>query len=228
MNSTPLAPQVFTKPIIIKQLGMQDYLACWQAMKDFTQERNANTQDELWLVQHPAIFTLGQAGKAEHILNAHQIPIVKTDRGGQVTYHGPGQLVAYLLIDIKRLGIGARALVSAIENSIIHSLAFYDIKAFAKKEAPGVYVLPNKNINDAKIAALGLRIRKGCSYHGLSVNFEMDLKPFSYINPCGYEGQAVTQVTELNSLATLQEFTQQLINNICAQLNLNAVLSSDH
>lgn len=218
--------------VIVKYLGQQNYETCWQAMKTFTDQRQADTLDELWLVQHPPVFTLGQAGKTEHILNAHDISIVKSDRGGQVTYHGPGQVIIYLLINIKRLGLGARALVTAIENSIIESLACYDIKAFAKKEAPGVYVSinsqANNTTNDAKIAALGLRIRKGCSYHGLSVNFDMDLSPFSYINPCGYEGQAVTQIKSLNDKLQRQTFEEQLIKNLCHQLHLNAVLTEQH
>jgi lipoyl(octanoyl) transferase len=203
----------------IRYLDQQDYLNCWQAMKDFTDQRNDQTLDELWLVKHPAVFTLGQAGLDEHILNAHDIPVVKTDRGGQVTYHGQGQIVLYLLINIKRLGFGARKLVTTIENSIIETLKQNNIHAFAKKEAPGVYVNINK-LNDAKIAALGLRIRKGCSYHGLSINFDMDLTPFSYINPCGYEGQAVTQVNDINNKISKTEFQQQLLNNLCEELGL--------
>lgn len=215
--------------VMIKHLAEQNYLPCWQAMKSFTDQRQSDTLDEIWIVQHPPVFTLGQAGKVEHILNAHDIPIVNSDRGGQVTYHGPGQIIIYLLINIKRLGLGARALVTAIEESIIQSLATYDIPAFAKKDAPGVYISmhPEQNfiVNDAKIAALGLRIRRGCSYHGLSVNFEMDLKPFSYINPCGYEGQAVSQVTALIKEISLQEFEQALLKNLCEQLKLNAILA---
>jgi len=214
------------KELIIRQLGKQNYLTCWQSMKEFTELRTLDTADELWLVQHPPVFTLGQAGKSEHILNAHDIDIVESDRGGQVTYHGPGQIIIYCLIDIKRLGLGPRAFVKSIENSIINSLALYKIPAFAKKEAPGVYVKLNNQINDAKIAALGLRIRKGCSYHGLSFNFDMDLTPFSYINPCGYEGQAVTQLKTLNNTLSYAEFEQVLCQQLCEQLQLPAVSQS--
>jgi len=186
------------RPINVLQPGLVAYPDCWQAMKNFTDQRNTESMDELWLLQHSPVFTLGQAGKAEHILNAHNIPLVNSDRGGQVTYHGPGQIIVYLLLDIKRLGLGPRALVNVMENSIIKTLADYGIDAYAKKDAPGVYVeSENPLINSAKIAALGLRIRKGCSYHGLSLNFNMDLKPFSYINPCGYAGQRVTQINDL-------------------------------
>lgn len=221
----------------IKYLGQQDYHACWLAMKDFTEQRNSDTPDQLWIVEHPQVFTLGQAGKPEHILNAKNIPIAQSDRGGQVTYHGPGQIIIYTLIDIKRLGIGARALVSAIENSIIESLANISIDAFAKKDAPGVYVDTQANttgqeINDklsspdAKIAALGLRIRKGCSYHGLSINFDMNLEPFSYINPCGYEGQSVTQVKTFQPSLDKQVFEANIIQKLCEHLQLKMVTES--
>ncbi len=202
----------------IKKLGRQSYQECWQAMRNFTETRSSDTPDELWLVEHTPVFTLGQAGKSEHILNPHDIKIVNSDRGGQVTYHGPGQIVIYTLIDIKRLGLGARALVTAIENSVINSLRNIDIHSAAKKEAPGVYVNSTQSPNNAKIAALGLRIRKGCSYHGLSVNFDMDLSPFSYINPCGYEGQAVTQVKDLSPNILQSDFEEQLLNELAIQL----------
>lgn len=160
-------------------------------MKSFTLARTAETPDELWLLQHRPVFTLGQAGKAEHILDPHTIPVQKIDRGGQVTYHGPGQLMIYTLIDTKRRKFGIRQLVDAIEQSIINMLSSYSIEAKAKPGAPGVYV------NDEKIAALGLRIKKGCSYHGLSLNIDMDLTPFTYINPCGYPDLKVTQLKDL-------------------------------
>ncbi len=214
------------KQLNIKHLGKQDYLGSWQAMIQFTNNRDKDTEDELWIVEHPPVFTLGQAGKKTHILDAHDIEIVESDRGGQVTYHGPGQIVVYLLIDIKRLGKGARQLVSIIEESIIASLNEINIPAFAKKEAPGVYVLkkdlPETSAalsNDAKIAALGLRIRKGCSYHGLSLNFDMDLTPFSYINPCGYEGQAVCQVKNFERNITKEELVDNLVEQLSKRLN---------
>lgn len=176
--------------MIIKELGCLPFADVWQQMRDFTESRTAETPDELWLLEHPAVFTLGQAGKPEHILMASNIPIVKTDRGGQVTYHGQGQLVGYCLFDVKRLGIGVRELVELLEDCLVDALAHYGIQAWANREAHGVY------IETKKIASLGLRIRKGCSYHGFSLNVAMDLTPFSYINPCGYAGLQMTQMSE--------------------------------
>lgn len=168
-----------------------DYLPVWQAMRSFTENRQPDTPDELWLLSHRPVFTQGQAGKPEHLLNPGDIPVVQIDRGGQVTYHGPGQLVAYLMIDVRRAGTGVRELVESIEQSVIDMLAGFGIAAQSQRKAPGVYV------KGAKIAALGLRIRHGRSYHGLSVNVDMDLSPFCRINPCGYEGMAVTQLRDL-------------------------------
>ncbi|MCU1727772.1 lipoyl(octanoyl) transferase LipB [Pseudomonas sp. 7P_10.2_Bac1] len=176
----------------IRELGQLDYERTWLAMQRFTDERRhkPDTQDEVWLVQHPPVFTQGQAGKAEHLLLPGDIPVVKSDRGGQVTYHGPGQLVAYLLLDVRRLGFGVRELVSRMEQCLIDLLATYGITAAAKADAPGVYV------DGAKIASLGLRIRNGCSFHGLALNVDMDLEPFRRINPCGYAGLAMTQLRD--------------------------------
>ena len=174
----------------VRELGVQAYEPVWHAMQDFTNQRTAATADELWLVQHPSVFTQGQAGKAEHLLLPGDIPVVQVDRGGQVTYHGPGQLVAYPLVDVRRLGLGVRELVSRIEQSLIDLLASYGVSAEARADAPGVYV------NGAKIASLGLRIRRGCSFHGLALNVDMDLQPFQRINPCGYAGLAMTQLTD--------------------------------
>ncbi|WP_407312593.1 lipoyl(octanoyl) transferase LipB [Pseudomonas sp. nanlin1] len=173
-----------------RELGEQGYVPVWQAMQRFTDQRDASTPDEVWLVQHPPVFTQGQAGKAEHLLLPGDIPVVKVDRGGQVTYHGPGQLVVYLLLDVKRLGFGVRELVSRMEQCLIDLLAGYGIVAAAKADAPGVYV------QGAKIASLGLRIRRGCSFHGLALNVQMDLGPFARINPCGYAGLAMTQMCD--------------------------------
>ena len=170
----------------VRELGVQAYEPVWHAMQDFTNQRTADTADELWLVQHPPVFTQGQAGKAEHLLLPGDIPVVQVDRGGQVTYHGPGQLVAYPLVDVRRLGLGVRELVSRIEQSLIDLLASYGVSAEARADAPGVYV------NGAKIASLGLRIRRGCSFHGLALNVDMDLQPFQRINQCGYAGLAMT------------------------------------
>ncbi len=178
---------------IIRHLGLQNYEAVWQQMKTFTDNRTATTADEIWLLEHPPIFTQGQAGKPEHVLNPGNIPIIQTDRGGQVTYHGPGQLVAYILIDLNRLKIGTRQLVCGIEKAIIRVLDEYQIKAKGDRNAPGVYV------NGAKICSIGLRVRKGCSYHGLAFNLNMDLEPFSRINPCGYQGLKITQLRDFVS-----------------------------
>ena len=176
----------------IRELGLADYESTWLAMQRFTDMRKErpDTQDEVWLVQHPPVFTQGQAGKAEHLLLPGDIPVVKSDRGGQVTYHGPGQLVAYLLLDVRRLGFGVRELVSRMERCLIELLASYGVTAAAKPDAPGVYV------DGAKIASLGLRIRNGCSFHGLALNVDMDLEPFRRINPCGYAGLAMTQLRD--------------------------------
>ncbi|MES2871155.1 MAG: lipoyl(octanoyl) transferase LipB [Pseudomonadota bacterium] len=173
-----------------RELGQADYEPTWLAMKRFTDGRGPHTPDEVWLVQHPPVFTQGQAGKAEHLLLPGDIPVVKSDRGGQVTYHGPGQLVAYLLLDVRRLGFGVRELVSRMERCLIDLLASYGVSAAAKADAPGVYV------DGDKIASLGLRIRNGCSFHGLALNVDMDLEPFRRINPCGYAGLAMTQLRD--------------------------------
>ena len=173
-----------------RELGQVAYEPTWLAMKRFTDDRGPHTQDEVWLVQHPSVFTQGQAGKAEHLLLPGDIPVVKSDRGGQVTYHGPGQLVAYLLLDVRRLGFGVRELVSRMERCLIDLLASYGVSAVAKADAPGVYV------DGDKIASLGLRIRNGCSFHGLALNVDMDLEPFRRINPCGYAGLAMTQLRD--------------------------------
>ena len=180
-----------TNQVLIRYLGEQPYKATIDKMKAFTHDRTADTPDELWVLQHPPVFTLGQAGKSEHLLNPGDIPVEKVDRGGQVTYHGPGQLVVYLLVNIKRRRLGVRHLVSLIEDSVIACLADLGLTAEARQDAPGVYV------DGAKIAALGLRIHKGCAYHGLSFNLAMDMEPFQRINPCGYANLPVTQLSEL-------------------------------
>ena len=177
-------------PLGFRELGQVDYQPTWHAMQRFTDTRSADTPDEIWLLEHSPVFTQGQAGKAEHVLFPGDIPVVQVDRGGQVTYHGPGQLVAYLLLDVRRSGIGVRELVSRIERSLIDLLASYGVSANAKPDAPGVYV------NGAKIASLGLRIRNGRSFHGLALNVDMDLQPFQRINPCGYAGMAMTQLAD--------------------------------
>jgi lipoyl(octanoyl) transferase len=194
--------------IHIKALGMVDYEPTWRAMQKFTAERTAETLDEIWLLQHPPTYTLGQAGKPEHLLNPTSIPVVKIDRGGQITYHGPGQIVAYLLVDLHRWKINVRELVRLMEQAVIDLLAEYGVKAEGREDAPGVYV------DDAKIAALGLKIKTGCSYHGLSFNVDMDLSPFDNINPCGYEGLRVTQAIECGISVPWEELQAQLTQNL--------------
>lgn len=178
-------------PLQVRDLGLVDYQPTLEAMRRFTAERDASSADEIWLLQHPRVFTQGQAGKAEHVLAAGDIPIVQVERGGQVTYHGPGQLVAYLLLDIRRRGMGVRELVSLMEQALVDLLADFGISAAPQADAPGVYV------GAAKIASLGLRIRRGCSFHGLALNVDMDLEPFRRINPCGYAGLQMTQMRDL-------------------------------
>jgi len=197
---------------LIKTLGLVEYIATWQAMKAFTANRNDETQDEIWVLQHLPVFTLGIAGKPEHILNTNSIPIVKTDRGGQVTYHGPGQIVAYLLLDIRRLRLGVRELVRCMENAVIGLLKEYRIEAIGRNEAPGVYV------DQAKIASVGLKIKKNFCYHGIALNVGMDLKPFSYINPCGYPGLRMTQTTDLGISDNLDTLGIKLVNHLKKQL----------
>ncbi len=178
--------------LIIRTLGRQDYEPVWRAMSNFTDQRDEDTADELWLVEHPPVFTQGQAGKQEHLLMPGDIPVVQVDRGGQVTYHGPGQLVGYPLINLRRRGLGVRELVTHTESTIVDTLAELGIKAYPKADAPGVYV------DEAKIASLGFRIRRGCSYHGLSLNVDMDLAAFLRINPCGYQGLQMVRTIDLS------------------------------
>jgi len=197
---------------VIRHLGEVDYQKTWQAMQDFTDFRGKDTADELWFLQHPPVYTLGKNGKLEHVLNAQDIPVVNSDRGGQVTYHGPGQIVVYTMLDLSRLKIGVRELVTRIEQSIIDLLADYGVESNARRDAPGVYV------NNAKIAALGLRVRKGCSFHGLALNVDMDLEPFNRINPCGYEGLEVTQlknfVNDVDIENVISDLQQKLLKNL--------------
>ena len=203
-------------PLKIRRLGRQPYEATWQAMRAFTDNRTADTPDELWLLEHDPVFTLGQAGKMEHVLAAGDIPVVPVDRGGQVTYHGPGQIVGYPLIDLRRTGVGVRELVHRIEQALIDTLAHWDVLALRREGAPGVYV------GDAKVAALGLRVRRGCSFHGLAFNVAMDLEPFHRINPCGYKGLAVTQLLDLGGPSRLAEVEEVLIGEFCRQFGFDA------
>lgn len=203
--------------LIVKKLGRQDYEPVWKAMHDFTDTRDENSVDEIWLVEHNPVFTQGQAGKAEHVLNPGDIPIVQSDRGGQVTYHGPGQLVVYFLINIRRKKFGVRDLVTHIENLVINTLKAYNIDSAARPDAPGVYV------DGKKICSLGLRIRKGCSFHGLALNVNMDLSPFLRINPCGYEGMEMIQVSQFGGPESLEPVEQQLIQELVALLDYDQV-----
>jgi len=205
--------------VIVKQLGLVEYEPTWRAMQAFTDARTDETPDEIWLLEHPPVFTQGQAGKPEHVLQLSAIPIIPIDRGGQVTYHGPGQLVAYLLVDLRRRKLGVRELVRRIEQAIVDVLAERGITAYGKVDAPGVYV------GEAKIASLGLRIRNGCSYHGLALNVDMDLTPFSYINPCGYAGLAVTQLKDFGIRETPASLGPQLAGKINALLALDGTTS---
>lgn len=198
--------------VVIRQLGLQPYQAVWQRMKDFTEARDENTRDEIWFLEHEPVFTLGQAGKTCHLLNPGDIPVIKTDRGGQVTYHGPGQLIAYLLIDLRGRGLGIKGLVTEIETVLIALLAELGIDAERKDKAPGVYVA------GSKIASLGLRVRKNCTFHGLSLNMDMDLAPFTRINVCGYEGLKVTQILDfvasVNQAKIVESLQKHLINQL--------------
>lgn len=193
---------------IVKHLGQVDYTPTWQAMQAFTDTRTEQTPDELWCLEHPPVYTLGLAGKPEHLIMPSSIEVVKCDRGGQVTYHGPGQLVVYLMIDFKRMGIGVRELVRRIEQSVIDLLAELGINAYGDVNAPGVYVAGEK------IASLGLRIKNGAVYHGLSLNVDMDLTPFSWINPCGYAGLKVTQLKDQGATLTVTETAERLLPHL--------------
>lgn len=201
--------------LIIRDLGLVDYTHTWQAMKHFTDQRTETTPDEIWLLQHPRVFTQGQAGKAEHLLAPGDIPVIQVDRGGQVTYHGPGQLVGYLMIDVRRKKMGVRDLVSQIENSIVATLNELGIESAPRADAPGVYS------QHQKIASLGLRIRNGRSFHGLALNIDMDLEPFRRINPCGYQGMQMTQVKNFVQQPDLATISQRLAHYLQANLGYN-------
>lgn len=208
------------QPPLIKQLGLRPYEETFEAMRALTQAREPETADEIWLLEHPRVFTQGQAGKPEHLLMPGDIPVVQSDRGGQVTYHGPGQLVGYFMLDLERLGYGIRSLVTRLENAIIASLAAQNIRASSRRDAPGVYVDGSFDgaQDGAKIASLGLRVRKGRTYHGIAINVNMDLEPFSRINPCGYQGMAMTQTSALGGVSTVQEMTRLLVPQLLQQL----------
>jgi len=198
---------------IVRQLKRQSYLPVWKAMQRFTETRDQATSDEIWLVEHDPVFTQGQAGKAEHLLTMSDIPVVQVDRGGQITYHGPGQQVVYFLIDLKRKNLGVRKLVTSIEHSVIRLLLQLGIESIAQPDAPGVYV------DEQKIASVGLKIKRGCSFHGLALNVAMDKSPFKQINPCGYPDLAITQLSELSQVNSLEKLQPLLLQSIMTSLD---------
>lgn len=212
-----VAPHSLT--LQVTDLGRRPYDAVWQAMRAFTDERDAETQDQLWLVEHPPVFTQGQAGKPEHLLLPGDIPVVQTDRGGQVTYHGPGQLVAYPLLDLRRLGMGVRDLVTALEETLVGLLASYGVEAYPRPDAPGVYIAGDK------VASLGLRVRRGCSFHGLALNVAMDLEPFRRINPCGYQGLQMTQLADqLTTAPDMAEVKDRLVGHFVQKIGYSCTM----
>lgn len=204
-------------PVVIRRFGWQpqSYRPVWQAMQRFTAERSAETADALWFLNHAPVFTQGRNGRAEHVLAPGDIEIVPIDRGGQITYHGPGQIMAYVMLDLKRLGIGIRSLVTGLEDAMIATLAGYDIDAHARRDAPGVYV------DAAKIGSIGLRVSRSNSYHGLALNVDMDLEPFSRIDPCGYQGLRMTQVADLGGPPDLDRVADDLGGHLCTGLGLS-------
>lgn len=204
-------PAPRSEPLLFRRLGRREYALVFDAMRTFTESRAVDTPDELWWVEHPPVFTQGLAGRAEHLLAPGDIPVIQVDRGGQVTFHGPGQVVAYCLLDVRRLGLGVRALVTALERSVIELLAAHGVPAQARPDAPGVYV------EGAKVASLGLRIRQGRSYHGLSLNVAMDLEPFARINPCGFPGLRVTQLRDLGIYLTPDAVAEELLPGLGRQ-----------
>lgn len=208
---------VVPQSVIIRDLGRVPYQQTWEAMQAFTLNRDEHAPDEIWLLEHEAVFTQGQAGKAEHLLSPGDIPVVPVDRGGQVTYHGPGQMVAYVLLDIRRLKSDVRKLVSALEDSVVSLLDGYGVAAAARPDAPGVY------IGADKVCSLGLRIKRGCSYHGLALNVDMDLEPFARINPCGYQGLKMTQMADWVETPDMDTVKQQWLSAFCSRYNLQPV-----
>jgi lipoyl(octanoyl) transferase len=193
---------------VIKRLALQDYEKVWREMQDFTQNRDKETADEIWIVEHPPVYTLGLNGKREHLFDIANIPVIETDRGGQVTYHAPGQLVIYLLLDIERLNMGVRRVVTLLEQAMLDTLSQYGLKAVAKPEAPGVY------IDDRKIGSVGIRVKKGCCYHGLSLNNNLDLEPFNHINTCGYSDLEVTRLADLGVNIKTYELAVPIVHYI--------------
>ena len=209
-----------TETAVIKWRGLQNYQQCWQEMQEFTNTRTEKTLDEFWLLEHPPVFTQGQAGKPEHILAPGNIPVIKTDRGGQVTYHGPGQLILYPLIDLRRKNLSIRKFVTILENAVIAVMQDFNITATAKCEAPGVYV------DEKKICSIGLRIRRGCTYHGIAFNIHMDLEPFKRINPCGFNQLEMTQLTHFSKIDSIYAVGMQLVTHL--NLSLGYIATTLH
>lgn len=201
--------------LIVRQLGVQAYEPIWQAMQDYTDKRDELSSDEIWLVEHEPVFTQGQAGKEEHILDPGDIPVVQVDRGGQVTYHGPGQQTLYVLLNIKRRKLGVRTLVTALEQCVVDTLNDFGVTAYAKADAPGVYV------NEKKVCSVGLRIRKGCSFHGLALNVNMDLSPFQRINPCGYAGLEMINCAQIGGPVDVNQAGKKLVDHLCRLLSID-------
>ena len=218
----PLSSSELAQTLIIRQLHRQPYTPIWQAMKQFTDARDEYTPDELWLLEHDPVFTQGQAGKAEHVLAPGDIPVVQVDRGGQVTYHGPGQQVVYFLLDLRRKKMGVRDLVTALEKSVVDTCAHYGISAAARADAPGVYVS-----SGAKICSIGLRVRHGCTFHGIAFNIGMDLEPFQRINPCGYQGLAMTTLAQEGGPAVVGTIEPILIKALMTRLGYNAARADE-
>ncbi|WP_338888048.1 lipoyl(octanoyl) transferase LipB [Aeromonas rivipollensis] len=222
-----MSSQIPAQPrLLVRQLGRRPYQPVWDAMKAFTDNRTSETPDEFWVVEHDPVYTQGQAGKAEHLLAPGDIPVVQSDRGGQVTYHGPGQLVLYVLVDVRRSKLSVRELVTCLETAIINTLAKSGIEAYAKADAPGVYVKNDLGI-EAKLASLGLRIRKGCSFHGLALNINMDMTPFLRINPCGYAGMAMTQTSALGGPQSVAEAQSILVMELASLIGYETITNTD-
>ncbi|WP_429146304.1 lipoyl(octanoyl) transferase LipB [Aeromonas rivipollensis] len=222
-----MSPQIPAQPqLLVRHLGRRPYQPVWDAMKAFTDSRTSETPDEFWVVEHDPVYTQGQAGKAEHLLAPGDIPVVQSDRGGQVTYHGPGQLVLYVLVDVRRSKLSVRELVTCLETAIINTLARSDIQAYAKADAPGVYVKNDLGI-EAKLASLGLRISKGCSFHGLALNINMDMTPFLRINPCGYAGMAMTQTSALGGPQSVAEAQSILVMELASLIGYETITNTE-
>lgn len=226
-----MSPQIPAQPqLLVRHLGRRPYQPVWDAMKAFTDSRTSDTPDEFWVVEHDPVYTQGQAGKAEHLLAPGDIPVVQSDRGGQVTYHGPGQLVLYVLVDVRRSKLTVRELVTCLETAIIKTLAKSSIEAYAKPDAPGVYVknaLGASLQTEAKLASLGLRIRKGCSFHGLALNINMDMTPFLRINPCGYAGMAMTQTSALGGPQSVAEAQAILVAELASLIGYETITHTE-